>query len=211
MSTLGGMKTEISNIIKRTGYTTFIANSISHAIETMQIERFFFNELLSATFSTVADQVYYDGDDDADIPLFNQFDAIHVTISNNNYGLRRYRDVGHFEMLNDANVSSGQPTGFLYYNKQLGIYPPPDQVYTATLMGGYDVAAPASDGEEDNVWMVEGYQLVMNEALRWLYAVHIKNMDQSRVHEKETERHRNRLRSRTAKLKGNNRIVPTYF
>lgn len=213
MSDLGTMKAEIASIIKRTGYETFIEEAVRHVIGDLQADLMFFAESHTLSFNTVAGQVYYDGDDDLDIPLINSFQAIHVRIANNDIPLRRIRTIDEFEGLNDAGVSNGQPIGFIYHALQIGLYPPPSDVFAITLMGGTDAAAPVDDDEENNVWMDPkyGYKVVMFAALEFLNRVRIRDYALATQMEAEKEKQKILIARRGARLKATNRIKPTSF
>jgi hypothetical protein len=209
MTTLGTIKAEMASILKRGDLTTEIGEAVAHVIAELQNEPLWFKETKTATFTCVADQVYYTTADDADIPLMGAFADLHIRISNNDYSLRRIRDIGEFEALNDGNVSSGQPYAFIFYAQSIGLYPPPDDTYTVTMYGSYDVAAPATDGEASNVWMTKAYRLVMYRALAWLNRVRIRNFELAQQFELEAARELERLYTRTNRLKSNNRLIPT--
>ena len=209
MTTLGTMKAEMASILKRGDLSTEIGEVIAHSIAELQDERLWFRETKTATITCVVGQVYYAAADDADIPLMSNFDDLQIRISNNDYSLRRIRDIGEFETLNDGNVSNGQPYAFIYYAQSIGLYPPPDSAYVVTMLGGYDTAAPATDGEADNVWMTKAYRLVMYRALAWLNRVRIRNFDLANQFEGQAARELDRLYTRTSRLKSNNRLIPT--
>lgn len=213
MSDLGVMRDEIASIIKRTGYETFIEEAIRHVIGDLQADLMYFTESHSLTFDTVEGQVYYDGDDDPQIPLLNTFEAIHARINQNDIPLRRIRTIDEFEGLNDPGVSNNQPIGFIYHALQIGIYPPPNGIYTITLMGGTDAAAPVDENEDDNVWMNPrlGYKVVMFAALEFLNRVRIRDYPLADRMEAEKEKQKILIARRGARLKATNRIKPTSF
>lgn len=206
-----GMKAEIASILKRTDLTTEIGEAIDRAIRYYQTEQLYFNETKTAQFTCVVGQVYYNGDDDADIPLMNKFDALHVRISNNDRPLERIKDVNVFEQLNDGNVSNGEPTSFIFYADSIGLYPPPNSTYVVTMFGGYDAAAPATDGEADNVWMTDAYDLVMYRALYYLNLYHTRDYTLGSANKMDSGEELDRLYKRTNRLKSSNRIKPTSF
>lgn len=209
--TKAGMITEIESILKRTDLTTKVGEAIDRAIRYYQNEQLYFNETKTAQFNCVVGQVYYNGDDDADIPLMNKFDALHVRISNNDRPLERMKDVNAFEQLVDGNVSNGEPSTFIFYANALGLYPPPNSTYTVTMFGGYDAAAPATDAEADNVWMTDAYDLIMYRALYYLNVYHTRDYTFGSANKEDSKDELDNLYKRTNRLKGSNRIKPTSF
>lgn len=211
MSTLGTLKSELAGDLKRSNLTNEIAEAISEAIRYHQTDNFFFKRNYTATFTTVADQAWYDGDDDADIPLFVNFKRILVTISNQDYTLTRLK-LDQFEALLDGATSSGTPTNYAYGNRSLGLYvPPSSSSWTVTMIGNAAVAAPASDAEADNPWMVEGYQLIRCRALARLMKFKTRQFDYARSFEQEWVQERANLRRQTGRLIGSNVITPSTF
>lgn len=210
MSTLTTLKAEIADDLKRSDLTTAIAAEIPRAIKFYQKEHLFFKEDEEKTFVTVADQVYYAESDDANIGLIAQLEAVKIRVSNNDYDLIRL-DISTFETLNDAQTSSGQPTNFVYYNQKIGIYIPPDGVYTIMLMGSFEVAGPASDGETNNVWMTDGFELIRAHTLSQLTRFKTREYDYSDRMEREASRQIDDLRVKTSRLKATGEIVPVSF
>lgn len=200
MSTLATLKAEIADDLKRSDMTTAIAAEIPRAIEFYQKEHLFFKESYSSTFDTVADQVYYGASDDADIPLFVGFEAVKIRVANNDYNLVRL-DIDMFETLNDAQTSSGQPTNYVYYNQQIGLYIPPDGVYTVTMIGNLEAAAPASDGETDNVWMTDGFKLIRAHTVAQLARFKTREYEYADRMDLEALRQLDDLRIKTSRLK----------
>jgi hypothetical protein len=210
MSTLGTLKAEIADDLSRSDLTTAIASEIGYAIEFYQKEHLFFKEDEENQFSTVADQVYYSESDDTDIGLIVSLEALKVRVSNNDYNLIRL-PIDLFETLNDPNASSGQPANYVYYNKQIGLYPPPDAVYTVMMIGNVKVAAPAADGEANNVWMTDGYKLIRAHTLSQLSRFKTREYDYADRMEREAARQLDDLRAFTAKNKATNRLTPVQF
>lgn len=210
MSTLTLLKAEIADDLARSDLTSAIATEISNSIKFYQAEHFYFNETRDKTFTTVADQTWYSSSDDADIPLFTDIDFIHITISSNRYELDRI-PIGRFEILTDSNSTSGQPYLYAHYNRQIGLYNTPDSAYTVRIIGAYQTAEPVTDGETDNPWMVEAYQLIRARSLANLCDFKIKDYeraDKMRVREaSELER----IFRETDRRKKTDKLVPSEF
>lgn len=211
MSDRDTMSAEMASMLKRSSYTTQIEACISHAIRELQDDLFFFRETKSLNFTCVVGQVYYDEDDDEDIGLLSNFDAIHARIGSTDHPLKRIRSINEFELLNDGNTANGQPTHFIHYAKSIGLYRPPDSTYVVTLMGGYDAAEPATGDEANNPWMVEGYLLTMYKALEIINLTYIDAPDRATAYNALATRERNRLNKKSGRLKKTNRLKPTQF
>ncbi|MBW3099229.1 hypothetical protein [Pseudohoeflea coraliihabitans] len=175
MSTLATLKAEIADDMDRDDLTSAIASEINRAIRFYQSRHFYFNETRDATFTTVASQVWYSEDDDADISQFVDIDFVHITVGSNRYQLRQ-KDIKQFELLTDGNASNGQPYCYTYYNRSIGLFVPPDAAYTVRVLGSYMTAAPATDDEADNVWMTEAFDLIRWRAQSRLYAGKLKDL-----------------------------------
>lgn len=210
MSTLAVLKAEIADDLKRSDLTTAIADEIPRAIEFYQKEHLFFKERENLPFSTVANQVYYSSSDDADIGKVMDIEALKITIANNDYNLIRL-DIDLFETLNDPNASSGQPANYVYYNKQIGLYPKPDAVYTVSIIGGIKVDGPATDGETDNVWMTDGFKLLRAHTLSQIARFKIRDYDYADRMEIEALKQLQDLRGITGKQKATNRVAMVPF
>ncbi len=210
MTTLATLKTEIADDLGRSDLTDAIADAITAAIAYYQKENLFFKENHTASFSTVADQVYYSSSDDSDIGNVIDLDAVLCRISNNDYTLTPL-DIHTFEVLNDANVSSGAPSRYVWHAEQVGLYPPPDTVYTVYLIGSFKVAAPASDSEADNDWMTEGYELIRARAVSQLAKFKTQDFELSAIMQAAANEQLDDLRVRTARLHATNRVMPSQF
>ena len=210
MSTLSTLKAEIADDLSRSDLTTAIAAEITRSIKHFQKENLFFKENEAAQFVTVIGQVYYATSDDADIGNMVTFDAVKCRVSNSDYNLVRL-DIDTFETLNDGQVSNGQPTNWIYYNRKIGIYPPPDAVYTISMSGSVKAAAPAADGTTGNVWMVEGFELLRAHTLAQLSRFKTREYDYAAHMDVEAQRQLFDLRARTEKLKATGHTVPIDF
>jgi hypothetical protein len=163
--------------------TAAIRTKIQQAIRYFQPRRFWFNETRSNTFSTVAGQSDYDI---ATVGDFYTFDALYLIEGNGEVNALKRRDYRWSETL-EGNVTSNQPYSWAYVNKTVRLYPPPDAVYTMRPTGHIKVAAPATDGDAENEWMLYAYDLIMYraraslEANRWAdpnAALMFKQMEQ---------------------------------
>lgn len=214
MSTLAVLKAEIADDLARSDLTTQIANAITAAIEHYKTERFFFNESYSASFSTVSTQSAYSSADDGDIPLFLEVDGVMLTDSGGTrYELSRADILDMLIMLGDG-AASGMPSSYVRYNDGFLLYPIPDAVYTVTPVGHVQLAAPASDSEADNPWVVrgKGYELIRCRAKAYLYTHVIKNLTQAQTMVVAERDALEQLRSKTSRKSGFTGVIrPTQF
>lgn len=210
MTTLGTLKTQIANDLRRSNLATEIGEAISEAIEFYQSKRFYFNENRDATFATVAGQVWYGAADDADIPLLLDADGLYVTVG----GDRRTLDwmsPAAFEDVTDDSAANGQPYAYTRYAERIGVYPKPDQAYTVRLTGLLKFDEPATDDEADNVWMTEAYHLIRCRAKAELYR-HVIRSNERFLAMKDAEREAfTSLSGKTSRQIGTGRVVPMQF
>jgi len=211
MTTKTAMITEMESILKRTDLTTEVGQAIDHAIDIFRNEKLWFMETKSKSFATVASQVYYTSSDDADIGLTSDIYSAQIRISNTDYPLCKITDISEFEILQDGNTSTGQPTHWVWFESSIGIYPKPDDAYTITIIGNYVPAAPATDGEASNPWMVSAYDLVMFKALEFIYASHTDEIDRSRIFNQASQAQLDIHYTKTNRRKAGNRLIPTRF
>lgn len=159
MTTQTIMKARIADELARSDLTSQIAYAITDAIERYQSDRFWFNESRDVTFSTVASQEYYTSSDSASIPDIYAIDYVAMTVGSNVQILRREPPIV-LERLSDNGTQTGEPHSFAYFQKKIRLYPVPSAVYAVRVSGHVKVAAPASDGEASNVWMIDAERLI---------------------------------------------------
>jgi len=171
-NTLGAMKTRIADEIGRDDLTNQIANAISSAIDVYQNERFFFNETRDLTFNSVQNQQWYTSADFPNIVNILQIDYIYVFINNYPYEVTPATP-RELEALSVQNVTQGQPYMYVFYNNQLRFYPAPAASGYLFRVGAAIIAAPpASDGEQNNPWMVQAERLIRSRA-KYELALHV--------------------------------------
>jgi len=171
MSTLATMKSRIADELARDDLTSQIAYAISDAIVAYNDERFYFNETRGLTFSTVAAQEFYDSDNDASIGLIQKIDHVHVNVGDIPHVLL-YERPGILESLSFNGSQQGFPWVYTFFDEFIRLYPIPDQAYTVRVTGTQKIAAPASDDETGNRWMVDAERLIRARAKNEL-ALHV--------------------------------------
>lgn len=211
MTTLTALKAEVADDLARTDLTSQIATAITAAITFYKPYRFYFTESRTDTFITVEDQSTYSSSDDTDIPLFAKLDAVFLTDSDSNVYQLRWCHPTEIELSLDTGASTSRPTEYTYFGKTFRFYPIPDASYTIRPMGVIEKAAPATDGEADNVWMTDGYQLIKARAKSQLYRHVIRQLDKAQDMEREEQMELTRLRGRGAMMMGSGIIQATQF
>lgn len=163
MTTQTIMKARIADELARSDLTSQIAYAIGDAIKAYEDDRFFFNESRALTFTTVADQEFYDSDDSANIPLVQKIDYVLLYIGDQPYTLMPMKPA-EIETASTNATSTGEPGWYCWYGNQLRLYPVPNGAYTVRIGASYKVAAPASDSEADNPWMTHAERLIRSRA-----------------------------------------------
>lgn len=163
MTTLAVMKARIASELSRgSSLTTQIADAINTAIQAYQKHRFRFNETLpgtEVTFNTVAGTANYTANGRS---IF-QVDYLMVNIGNTWVDLDR-RFPEEIKLLNDTGTSMGQPSSWALEGETIILHPVPSGIYTIRIAGIFSYAAPASDDEANNRWMIDGELLIRSRA-----------------------------------------------
>lgn len=163
MTTRLTMRERIGREIRRPGLTTQINEAIASAVAVAQSDRLFFTESRGITFNTVASQEFYSSADNANIGLILKFDYVKINIAGTLFELRTITPE-RIEALSDSGSQTGQPTNYCYYGEQIRLYPVPAEVFTVRIGAQIKVAAPASDEETGNRWMIDGELLIRSRA-----------------------------------------------
>lgn len=208
MSTLGTLKNDVRSDLGNSAFSgDYIGQAAANAIRFYQPRRFYFNESREKTFLTVADQTWYSESDDADIGLIKQVDA--MVIETASYDRRLgILDVSALEVYTDAGSSTAEPDYWAYYNRQIGLYPTPDDAYTIRILGLIGVAGPASDGESDNPWMVEAYDLIRARVLVDIFMYRQRDLEMAQAARLREKDELSRIERETERRLGTGHIVP---
>lgn len=177
MTTLAALKARIVDDLNRSDLTTQIADAINDAIDFYEEQRFYFNETRASTFATVSAQSTYTSSDDADIPLWVALDAVYITDSNSETYELDPIDPVIIEAYLDNSASSGRPRVYSYYEQSFRFHPIPNAVFTVRPLGVIKKAAPATDSEASNVWMVDAFELIRCRAKAYLGLHVLRNPD----------------------------------
>jgi hypothetical protein len=194
MTTKTIMIAEIESDTERSD-TTAIGNKIDAAIRHYQPRRFWFNESRAVTFNTVAGTDLYTfttiGTE------FYRIDGVFVTIGTDDVRELTRRNYVDLEFLAGNNTDQGEPEEYAYINKAIRLWRNPDAIYSTRLVGHVKVAAPATSGEADNLWMTEAYDLIMSRAKAELYAHRWEDPTNAAIMQQAERSALNRLQSAT--------------
>lgn len=213
MATLATMKDRIARETRRSNIATQIAEAISTAIDHYQGERLWFNVTRELTIPTVVNQQFYSATDDADIGVLEKIDHVHIETADLQT-FKLYEEPPEIiERLSQQGTETGEPRYYCFYDNRLRLYPVPDDVYTIRISGQRTTAAPASDSEAGNPWMVEAERLIRFRALFELFAHVIVDMERAQIASGAAEEALTHMRIRTANKQqtGGWAMVPTSF
>lgn len=148
----------IAGGVSQANLQTAILNAVKH----YERRKFYFNQKTN-TFSTVADQEYYDSSGLADLATLIEILAMTVTVSGSKFPVRS----ADFTALNVAQDGSAKsfPDYYAYFAQKIRLYPIPDAVYTIALAYHYRPTALAVDADT-NAWTTDAEELIRNRA-RW--------------------------------------------
>lgn len=207
MTTQAIMLTEMQADLQRTATSavTAMRNKIAAAIRFYQPHRFYFNESRTKTFNTVSTTSKYSWTTIG--TEFYTIDGAFVTDSSNVLALRK-SDYLEFETPNTGNA---RPDAFAFIDGGLAFWPIPNDAYSIRLTGHIKAAAPATDDEASNPWMVEAYDLIMSRAKAELYAHRWFNPTLAQVMQEAESLARSSLRSATTSKVATGSLMPTEF
>jgi len=210
MSTLADLKAEIADDLDRTDLTDQIEREITRAIIYYQGIRFYFNETRDVTFPTVAAQKLYTVADAAEIPNFYEIDQICVENGDEKTDLDPIFP-REWELLTGDSGGSSKPISWAYFDRSIGLYPIPDAAYTVRLIGHIKKAAPEDDTEEDNVWMVEAFDLIRARVCATLALKKLRDSTLFQAHSAAEGVELQRLLAETAGRVGTGYVIPSDF
>ena len=219
MTTLTAMKSRIALEVRRKPYADLsstmqdhIANAITSAINAYQDERFYFNESRSTTFTTVASQEFYDENDAANLANLIKIDYVKLHVDNTTFDLLPDFP-SEIESASTNATAIGQPGWYIYYNRQIRLYPIPSDAWDVRVAGVFVYGAPASDDEASNFWMTDGERLIRSRA-KYELALHVlRDTELAQTMSASTTEALEQLKRRTNKVtqRDNGRIRPMDF
>ena len=210
MTTLALLKADIADDLTSDNYTTEIAAQIVKAIAYYQSRRFWWTRTRTATFVTVADQGIYDSDDDADFSRIIKIDKMWLEQSDGDTEITRI-SLAAWEQLTDTGSSTGEPYSYALDDEKIYLVKVPDAVYNIRMQGNFEAAAPATDGESNNPWMIYAYELIRAHVVA--YILRNKEQDFQRANAMDTVlgRELNRLIRETRLKTERGKLRPTQF
>lgn len=210
MTTLATLRQEISEDLDRFNIDNFINAEVEKAIRHYQRIRFYFNETRDETFNTTIGQKLYSVTDDTAIPEFIEIDQIVLMDGTEPCELCEITPK-EWEMLTASSASTGRPNSYCYFNRSLGFYPIPDQEYTIRPIGHIMKASPADDAEDDNVWMLEAFDLLRARVCAQLCQRKLRDPEGMQIHRASEIDELTRLNSETNTRVGTGFLTPTEF
>ena len=158
-----------------------VRNGINTAISVYQKQRFRFNEIDPSnpvTFNTVPLQAVYSTADNPVISSMFWIDYVNIQVGNTLVSLtqttpeRQHLNIQMFTQF-------GTPTSFAYEGNSIILYPVPTSVFPIWIGAHIMKAAPASDSEQNNVWMMpaQGERLIRCRA-KYEIATHVTRNQQ---------------------------------
>jgi len=213
MSTLGTMKQEIAGNLGRSDLSSYIATYIDRAIEREQTTRYWFNESRDLTFSTVAGTYTYDTFSTG--PVTSLDDVLTIDYLWVEDGTSRWLlENVPYDQIEASLYQSTQSKPYMWteYGEKIWLYPIPNDTYTIRASAHYKVAAPSSDTETGNVWMTDGYSMILSLAKALIYSAHIRDMNKAQMDNIAYQAEKSRLIAETNRRLGVNQpIDPTRF
>lgn len=165
MSTRSVMKNRIADELARSDLTSQTVYAITDAIERYQPDRFYFNESRLVTFDTVNGTEFYTTltGDVSHIRDVYDIDYVTITIGGVVTTLD-WLDPLEAELDSDGGAWTGQPHSYTVFDNKVRLVPVPNNAWTVRIAGHIKRAAPVSDDEANNVWMVEAERLIRARA-----------------------------------------------
>lgn len=159
------MKARIADELARSDLTSQVAYAITDAIERYQPDRFWFNESRLVTLNTVAGTEFYTALTGDVSHIKDVYDIDHMTIAIGG-ALRTLDWIEPLdaELDSDGGSWTGQPHSYTIFDNKLRFVPVPNDAWTVRIAGHIKRAAPVSDDEANNVWMVEAERLIRARA-----------------------------------------------
>lgn len=167
MTTFATMKARIEREMVRSDIDTEIAEAINSAISQYEVHSWWFNESITTTFSTVANQQAYSSSDSSDIPKFLGIDEVRLTRSSNSLLPLRRVTFPDLSQRTSSTTTTGVPTLWTWYAERIHLFPIPSGVWTIRVSGTKRGSDLSADGDT-NGWMTHGEVLIRSAAKRMI-------------------------------------------
>lgn len=152
MGTLATLKARIASELNRTDLTATIADQIPRAIEFYASRRFWFNEATGSATTTAGQSTVAAPDG------LRLLDALFITIGGQKLELDEESPAVIEDWLG-SNAGEGQPTDFAKVGSSFKLYRTPNDAYTLTAVGVFDLAGFETDADS-NAWTTEAEDLI---------------------------------------------------
>lgn len=205
MGTLGELKARILDETKRPSLTSQCAKAIEDAIEFYSTHRFWFNEALDESITTVAGTASY-----TKPPYLRRLLQAEITIGGQRTDLYWGLPWEDYRYLTGGSPVSGQPTDLIFFGDRLYLYPTPAGTYPVSLTHTSRLA-PLSDDSGSNAWTTEAEPLIRARAKWDLFQNVIRDYAEAAEAAAEENRWFGRLQTRDAGQGRQTRIVASDF
>jgi hypothetical protein len=199
------MVARITTELRRSNATADAKNAINDAISEAANNRFYFNEMPSASFATVNGQEWY-----PDLGLVG-LDALWWLNGSSRYNISLVNNED-LDAAAEGNVLGGQLQAISHYAGQFRLYPIPTSVITIYLSGyGKLTPFPLVNDADTNAWLTEGELFIRALAKRNYYRDIVRDYGEARVYDTIAEDYKSVLEERTAIKSSTGTIRGTQF
>lgn len=198
----------VEDEIKRTTLNSQVRQACLDAIAHHEQEReFWFNTERSETNMVFGQKFYPTPDDFVD---WIGHHPLQITVNQSTYPLTR-RSWDYLQLIDlDAIVGNGIPFDWAYGDKQIRLYPIPQDTYQMHLYYKSKLAAITNDSDT-NAWLTDGEQLIRARAKWMIYTDIIHQYDKAdRQKQVELEAER-RLRGLSTRLHTSGKLMAHYL
>ncbi len=116
-----------------------------------------------------------------------------------------------WERLTASGTTKGKPTNWCFYGGSFGLYPIPDDEYAIRFIGHAKIAAPATNGETNNVWMIYAFNLIRARTCAQLSLRKLRDRELFQSHSLAEAVELQRLLSETTGKVSTGFVTPTEF
>lgn len=175
---------------------------IFSAIRLCERELFYFNESRDVTFQTLPRVGVYSKE-------HSRYISDSVRISNVYIDSGDYTEELEHESIAPSGYSSiSKPIKYYCYNKQLFLYPVPDEVYTVRLTVSPVRLSEITDVNEYSPWFDDGFDLIKTRAKYEFYKNYQKDLELASVARSDYEEQLQALRAETHRRSNEYKLKP---
>ena len=149
----------------------------------------------------MASQQRYTSSDFANIVNIMKIDVATITIGGMTFELFPMSPRNLEIITNGGTSSTGQSSSYAWFDQAIALYPIPSEAsWTVRLLCVEKTAAPATDGEASNSWMVDAGRMVRCRAKGHLYAHVIKDQEKAGLQYQLADEAHQRLTDKTIQM-----------